>query len=133
MSDENGNAAPVAYVGEEPTYVVVEDGFKYHVDARGVDEQVLRVFEDQVKGNEDLVSDSMMKMLGKDDLFTKVAINNNVRNFGKNIGQLFQLGLPEQARQYLGMLGFGVVINRRGEVVKVNMPAAPIDEDENER
>ncbi len=131
VSDEQGRAASVAYVGEEPTYVIHEDGFNYHVDAHKVDAQVLAMFEDQVKGNEDLVSDSVMKMMGKDDLFTKAAINTNVRNFGKNLGQLFQSGLPEQARQYLGMLGFSVVINRHGDLLKVNMPSSTTpDEDE---
>ncbi len=130
VSDEQGRAASVAYVGEEPTYVIIEDGFKYHVDAHKVDTQVLAMFEGQVKGNEDLVSESVMKMMGKDDLFTKAAINTNVRNFGKNMSQLFQSGLPEQARQYLGMLGFSVIINRQGDLLKVNMPSAPTDEDE---
>ncbi len=130
VSDEQGRAASVAYVGEEPTYVIVEVGFKYHVDAHKVDAQVLAMFEGQVKGNEDLVSESVMKMMGKDDLFTKAAINTNVRNFGKNMAQLFQSGLPEQARQYLGMLGFSIIINRQGDLLKVNMPSAPTDEDE---
>ena len=39
--DENDQPANMAFVGNEPTYIVVEDGFKYHVDARIVDEQVL--------------------------------------------------------------------------------------------
>lgn len=130
VSDENGAPVDVAYVGEEPTYVVLEDGFKYHVDARQVDEAVLAVFRDQVKQNEDMVSDGVMKMMGKDDLFTKVAVNNQVKNLDKNFAQLFETGIPEQARQYLGMLGFRVVINRRGEVVDIHMPSAPIDEDD---
>jgi hypothetical protein len=129
VSDENGNAVGVAYVGEDPTYVVWEDGFKYHVDSRPVDEAVLAVFRDQVKQNEDLVSDSVMKMMGKDDLFTKAAVSSTVKNLDKNFAQLFETGIPEQARQYLGMLGFRVVINRHGDVVNVNMPSSPIDDD----
>jgi hypothetical protein len=130
VSDENGNAVSVAYVGDEPTYVVVEDGFKYHVDARKVDEAVLAVFRDQVKDNEDLVSDGVMKMMGKDDLFTKAAVSSTMKNIDKNFAQLFESGIPEQARQYLGMLGFRVTINRHGDVVNINMPSAPIDDGE---
>lgn len=130
VSDEHGNAVTVAYVGQEPTYVVMEDGFKYHVDARKVDEQVLDVFKNQVQGNSDLVSENVMRLMGKDDLFTRAAVNNNVRNFDKNFGQLFANGLPEQARQYLGMLGFGVIINRHGDVLNVNMPSTTTDEDD---
>ena len=125
VSDENGNAATVAYVGEDPTYVVIDDGFRYHVDARKVDEQVLAVFKGQVDQNQDLVSDSVMKLMGKDDLFTRAAVSNNVRNFDKNLAT----GLPEQARQYLGMLGFRIVINRHGDLMKVDMPSAAIDDD----
>jgi hypothetical protein len=130
VSDENGNPISVAFVGDEPTYVVMEDGFKYHVDARQVDEAVLAVFRDQVKQNEDLVSDGVMKMMGKDDVFTKAAVNNTVKNLDKNFAQLFETGIPEQARQYLGMLGFRVTLNRHGDVVNVTMPSSAIDEDE---
>lgn len=129
VSDENGNAVNVTYVGEEPTYIVLEDGFRYHVDARKVDEQVLSAFRDQVQQNEGLVSEGVLKMLGKDDLFTKIAVDKQIRNLDESFGQLFQVGIPEQARQYLGMLGFRIVINRSGDVVDLKMPSAPIDDD----
>ena len=130
VTDENGNALPVAYVGQDPTYVLIEDGFKYHVDARKVDEQVLNAFREQVQQNEALVSEGVLRMLGKDDLFTKVAVDKQIRNLDQHFAQLFEAGIPEQARRYLGMLGFGVVINRHGDVVQLKMPAAPIDEGE---
>jgi hypothetical protein len=127
VSDERGNALPVAYVGDEPTYVVTEEGFKYHVDARRVDEQVLASLRQQVKQNEDLVSDGMLKFMGRDDLFTKAAVDNSLRNLDKNMAQLFEQGIPEQARAYLGMLGFRIVISRQGDVVKLDMPASAVD------
>ncbi|RMG66081.1 MAG: hypothetical protein D6709_00760 [Chloroflexi bacterium] len=126
--DEAGNALPVAYVGSDPTYVLVEDGFAYHVDARKVDEQVLSMFREQVQQNEALVSEGVLRMLGKDDLFTKVAVDRQIRNLDQHFAQLFTVGIPEQARQYLGMLGFSIVINRHGEVVDLKMPSLPIDE-----
>jgi hypothetical protein len=130
VTDENGNAAPVAYVGSEPTYLVVEDGFKYHVDARTVDEQVMRIFAEQLHSNKGEVSAGMLKMLGKDDLFTKISIDNQLKNFDKHVAQLYKTGIPEQGRMYLGMMGFRVVINRHGDLVKLDMPAAPQDEGE---
>jgi hypothetical protein len=130
ISDENGNAVTVAYVGDEPTYVVVEDGFRYHVDARRVDSAVLDIFRDQVRQNEDLVSDGVMRMMGKDDLFTRAAVINTMKNLDKNFAQLFETGIPEEARQYLGMLGFSVTINRQGDVIHLNMPSAGIDDGE---
>lgn len=121
--DENNNAVTVAYVGEEPTYVVVEDGFKYHVDAKIVDQQVLQVFTEQLQNNKDQVSEGMLKMMGKDDLFTKISVDTQIKNFDKQTEQLFQVGIPEQARAYLGMLGFKININRHGDVVKLDLPS----------
>lgn len=121
--DENDNAVSVAYVGNEPTYVVVEDGFKYHVDAKLVDEQVLKVFTEQLQNNKDQVSEGMLKMMGKDDLFSKISVESQIKNFDKQTAQLFETGIPEQARAYLGMLGFRININRHGDVVKLDLPS----------
>lgn len=128
VTDESGKPAEVIYVGTEPTYVIYEDGFKYHIDARKVDEQVLATFEGHVKENESLISESVMKLMGKDDIFTKAAVASNVRNFEKTYPQLFENGIPEGTRQYLGMLGFRVTMNRHGDIVGINMPAATDDE-----
>ena len=130
VSDERGNALPVAYVGEEPTYVYTEEGFNYHVDARRVDQQVLDALSEQISQNQDLVSQGMLKFLGKDDLFTKAAVDNSIRNMDKNIPTLFEQGIPEQTRAYLGMLGFHIVINRHGDVIDLDMPAAAVDDGE---
>ena len=130
VTDENGNPAPVSFVGTDPTYVVDEDGFQYHVDARHVDEQVLAFFRQQVEQNKGMVSDGMLKMMGRDDLFTKVAVDNSLNNLDKNLEQLYEQGIPEQARMYLGMLGFHVIINRQGDVVRLEMPSAIDDSGE---
>jgi hypothetical protein len=128
VTDDNGTPAEVVYVGAEPTYVIYEDGFKYHIDSRKVDEQVLDEFQGHVKDNESLISESVMKLMGKDDIFTKAAVASNVRNFDKTYPQLFENGIPEGARQYLGMLGFRVMINRHGDIVGINMPSATDEE-----
>ena len=126
--DENDQPANVAFVGNEPTYIIVEDGFKYHVDARIVDEQVLQMFREQVENNKDSVSSGLMKMMGKDDLFTKASIDTSIRNMDRQIEQVFENGIPEQSRAYLGMLGFRIVINRHGEIIKLGMPSGPEEE-----
>ena len=123
VSDENGNSTIVAYVGEDPTYVVTEDGFDYHVDAHKVDEQVLDFFRQQVQDNKGMVGEGMLKMMGKDDLFSKAAVDNSLRNVDKSFAQLFQQGIPEQGRMMLGMLGFKIVINRHGDILKLDMPS----------
>lgn len=129
VCNESQQALPVAYVGEDPTYVLREDGFNYHIDARAVDAQIIAVFKEQIEGHQDIVGDGMMKMMGKDDLFTKAAVTSALKNMDKNLEQLYKSGIPEQARQYLGMMGFRVTINRRGEVVDFNFPSTASDDE----
>jgi len=46
-----------------------------------------------------------------------------VRNL--RVDQILDQGLPPQARQMLAMLGFRIVVNLHGEVVRVDMPSMP--------
>jgi hypothetical protein len=123
--DENGNAAEVAYVGANACYVVDDDDFKRHIDAEVVDRQVLRFMRGQVEDQRDLAVDAMLNMMGKDDIFTKAAVESSINNIEDSVGQ----PLPEDARQYLGMLGFRIIIDFHGNVVDMELPAGGIDEE----
>lgn len=127
--DPDGNPVPVAEVGGDAQYVVEEGGFKFHIDAESVDRQVLQTLGEQVSANREAVSEGVMKMLGQDDLFTKAAIDASLKNLDANFNQLIQQGLPENARMYMGMLGFRVVLNYHGEVVRIDQPGAVSDDD----
>jgi len=127
VKDRDGAVLPVVYVGQAPTYVLTEDGFKYHVDAEKVDGQVLDLFRAQVLEHWDLVSSAIVKLLGQDDLFTKAAVDAQIRNLDQHFSRLSEEGIPEPARQYLGMLGFSISIDRHGSVVNLTMPASPLD------
>jgi hypothetical protein len=61
-------------------------------------------------------------MLGKDDLFTKAMIDASIQNIDRHMDLLFKQGLPEDTRTWLGMLGFKVVVNVHGEVVRLDAP-----------
>lgn len=124
--DERGNAAPVKYVGERACYVVDEDGFLRHIDAAQVDSQVLGILKEQVDEHRDLAVGGVLEMMGKDDIFTKAAVESSIDKMDEAVGQ----PIPEQARQWLGMLGFRIVINEQGEVVDMEMPAGGIEGDE---
>jgi hypothetical protein len=39
-------------------------------------------------------------------------------------------GIPDDARQMLGMMGFRVVVNYHGEVLKIEQPSVADDSDE---
>ena len=120
--DEFGNPAETALVGDEPCYVVNDAGFKRHIPAEQVDKQVLQQIADLMKGSEDLISKETAKMLGQEDVFTKAAIEQQLKNIDKQFDQLMKVGIPEDMRAYLGMMGFKVVINMHGEVLNVEQP-----------
>ena len=124
--DENGNSAELSMVGSNACYVVYDDDFKRHVDAETVDRQVLKFMREQVEGHRDVAVNSMMDMMGKDDLFTKVALEKSIDQMEDSVGQ----PLPEDARQWLGMMGLKIVIDFHGEVLEVEMPGAAIDDDD---
>jgi len=124
--DEYENPVAMAVVGGEAQYVVDDDGFHRHIDAETVDRQVLGFFLSQLEANKDLAVEQALKMLGSDDLLTKAAVDASLRNI--NMDQIIAQGVPTQARDMLGMLGFRIVINVHGEVVRLDQPAAPEDE-----
>ncbi len=123
--DELDRPVDVAMVGDELFYVVDDDGFRRHIESRFVDRQVLEQMRAMIQGNEDLISEGTMKMLGQEDIFTKAMIERSLRNVDEQFDQLLGQGLPEEARAWLGMLGFRVVIDVHGNVVRVEQPSAP--------
>ena len=68
-----------------------------------------------------------MKMIGQEDIFTKAAIETSLQNMDAQFDALLQSGLPEDMRAYLGMMGFRVVINVHGVVLRIEQPGAGID------
>jgi len=126
--DELGRPADTAYVGEEPCYVVDDFGFRRHIPSEQVDRTVLAQIADLMKGSEDLISEQTAKMLGQEDVFTKAAIEAQLKNIDKQFDQLMQTGIPEDMRAYMGMTGFKIIINFHGEVIKVEQPGTASDE-----
>ncbi|MEJ5247378.1 hypothetical protein [Caldilinea sp.] len=124
--DQSGRVAEVTHVGENACYVVYEDDFKRHIDAEIVDRQVLRFMRQQVEGSRDLAVGAILEMIGRDDLFTKAAVESTIEHMEDAVGQ----PIPEEARQWLGMLGFKIIIDEQGTVVDIQMPAGGVDEGE---
>jgi len=124
--DEAGNPADMAYVGEDACYVVDDDDFRRHIDAAQVDRAVLHFLREQVEDNREMAVEQMLQMMGQDDVFTKAAVESSINRMEDAVGQ----PIPEDARQWLGMLGFNIVIDMHGNVVDVQMPAGGIEGDE---
>jgi hypothetical protein len=122
--DETDRPVQTALIGSEPCYVVDDAGFKRHIPAEHVDRQVLARMQEQIQGNEDLLSEQAAKMLGTEDIFSKAMLEQQFKNMDQQFDKLFEVGIPEDGRAYMGMLGFKVVINLHGEVVRLDQPTA---------
>ncbi|HID50447.1 MAG TPA: hypothetical protein EYP41_00210 [Anaerolineae bacterium] len=125
--DEEGRPVDTAVIGDEAQYVIDDDGFLRHVDAEAVDRQVLAVFLDQLNQNHDLAVEQTLNLMGKDDLMTKAAIEASLRNI--DMDQIIAQGMPAQARDMMGMMGFRIIINFHGEVIGMDQPQLPDDLD----
>ena len=130
IADTDGKPVGVGVVGGEAQYVVDDGGFRFHVPAEGVDREVLTLLRQQIMANQDAVTQGAMQMLGKDDLFTKAMIDSSLKNMDEHFTRLIENGLPAEARAYLGMLGFRIVLNYHGEVVGVDQPGTAGPEEE---
>lgn len=125
--DEAERPVDTAVIGDEAQYVIDDDGFLRHVDAEAVDRQVLAVFLDQLNQNHDLAVEQTLNLMGKDDLMTKAAIEASLRNI--DMDQIIAQGMPAQARDMMGMMGFRIIINFHGEVIGMDQPQLPDDLD----
>ncbi len=123
--DEFDRPVESAFVGDEPCYVVNDFGFRRHIPAEQVDRQIFEAMMSQVRGNEEQISEQTAKMLGQDDIFSRAMIANQLKNMDQQFEALLQSGIPENGRAYLGMMGFRVIINVHGEVVRIDQPSAP--------
>ncbi len=127
--DEDDQVVQTGFIGAEPCYIIDDAGFKRHVPSEQIDLEVLAQLGSQIKGNEELIADEAAKMSGQDDLFSHAIIENQLKNMDKQFSLLLETGLPDDTRAYLGMMGFKVVIDIHGSIVKVVQPGrAPDDE-----
>ena len=127
--DEDDRPVEIKHLGSDAYYVVDDDGFKRHIPSEAVDRQVLTTLQESVLANREAVVEGMLDYLGKEDLFTKAAIEASLGQMDEQMQQLLNTGLPEEARQWLGLMGFRVVIDVHGDVVELEMPGT-VDPDE---
>lgn len=121
---EDNKPLDVRYVGGEACYVVNDDGFLRHISSEQVDRQVLGEMRKQIEGNQDLIAEQTAKMTGQEDIFSRAAIQNQLMNIDKQLETLMQTGIPAEARAFLAMMGFKVIVNVHGEIVRIEQPAA---------
>ena len=128
--DEFDNPVEVGYVGEESFYVVNDSGFLRHIPTEEVDRQVLESMRELIDGHEDLLSEQTAKMLGQEDIFTRAMIESQLKNIDQQFDSLINSGIPEEGRAYMGMMGFRIMIDIHGEVIKIDQPGMITPDDE---
>jgi hypothetical protein len=126
--DEYDRPVTAGTIGNEPCYIVNDAGFMHHIPSESIDLKVLQSFTDQINGNEEYIAEQAAKMMGQEDLFTHAIIENQLKHIDEQYQQVLNMGLPEETRAYLGMMGFKVVIDIHGEVLEIKQPAASTDE-----
>ncbi len=121
--DEKDQPVQVTYVGNAPHYVVNDDGFLRHIPAEKVDRPILALMEENVLENKEAVIQGMLQFMGKDDLFTKAAVEASINQMGENMEKFMEVGMPAETRSWLGMMGFKVIVDVHGDIVSVNLPS----------
>ena len=127
--DENDNPVVVSSVGDDPCYVIDDAGFKRHVPSEYIDRQVLESMREMIEGHEGIISEQAAKMLGQDDIFSLAMIETQLKQLDKQFDTLFETGIPEDARSYMGMMGFRIIVDIHGDILEISQPGM-IDPDE---
>ena len=126
--DERDRPVEVVYIGDEPCYMVDDDGFRRHISSEDIDRQVFQAMADMIAGHEDLLSKQTARMIGSEDPFSLAMIESQLKNIDQQLDNLLQTGIPEDARLYLGMAGFKIIIDIHGNVIEVTQPGLTEDE-----
>jgi len=120
--DEMDHPVDSVMVGAESFYVVDDAGFRRHISSEYVDVQVLQSMKEMIEGHEDLIGDQTAKMLGQDDIFSRAMIEKQIRNIDQQFTALFETGIPEEVRAYMGMAGLRIKINVHGDIIEITQP-----------
>lgn len=119
--NEEGERADVVHIGDVAHYAIPDGGFLRHVEAKTIDSVVIAHLKEQITSMQDQVVRGMLEVLGKDDLFTKAAIDVSINNLEDNIRR----GNPEQWVPWLRLFGFRIVADVHGQVVDIVYPTSP--------
>jgi hypothetical protein len=122
--DETDCPLGEAFIGNEPAYVIDDAGFRRHVPAEQIDRVILNEIKKLIQGNEGFLSEQAAKMMGTEDPFSKAMIETQFKHIDTHFEMLFEVGIPEDMRVYLGMIGFKVVVDYHGDVLEIRQAGA---------
>ena len=127
--DEFDHPLEAGSIGADPAYIINDAGFRRYIPAEQIDNVILAKMKALIQGNEGFLSEQAAKMMGAEDLFSKALIENQLKHIDKQFEMLFEVGIPEDMRAYLGMSGFKVVVDYHGQVLEVT-PGGVASDDE---
>ena len=127
--DEFDRVVESTMVGSEPCYVIDDDGFRRHIPAEDIDRQVLAKMGELIEGHEDVLGEQTAKMMGQDDIFSRAMIQKQLENIEEQFEKIIESGIPEEGRSYMGMMGFKIIVDVHGEVLRLDQPSG-LPEDE---
>ena len=122
--NEAGEAARVVSLGGVDHYAVPDQDFLWHIEAYRIDDVVLDEMQRQLGEVRPQVVEMMLDMLGRRDIFTKAALDASVENLAANVRR----SDTAQWATMLGLAGFRIVVDHRGEVLDIVFPSQPEDE-----
>ncbi len=117
--DEFDRPLEAGSIGLDPAYIINDAGFRRYIPAEQIDHVILNEMKKLIQGNEGFLSEQAAKMMGTEDLFSKAMIESQLKNIDKQFEMLFEVGIPEEMRAYLGMSGFKVIVDYHGVVLDV--------------
>jgi len=116
--DEQERPLEIGWVGPDACYRYDDDGFIRHLDAAEIDRQVLQFFKNQLLENKEMAIRSLLELMGKDDIFTKTALEYQIAHMDEKTDQMIQ----PQVRQVLQSLGFKIIIDAQGNLLDIQLP-----------
>jgi hypothetical protein len=125
--NEAGEPVQLGNVGQVPHYVIPDDDFMRHVEAAYVDRQVVTLLKQRFLSMREVITEGVLQMLGQEDLFTRASIDHALDNLDTILasGQVD----VDDLRTTLWMLKFRVYVDVHGDVVRLDIPGWPSEED----
>jgi len=118
--NEEGLPAKVAYIGGVPCYAVPDNDFLRHVEAERIDRQIVEALQERISAMRDVVVDSLIQMLGQEELFARPSIEYAI----DNMDRILEAGAVDvdELRTALWMAGFRAVVDVHGDLVELRSP-----------
>ena len=82
-----------------------------------------------MRGHEKELAEQAAKMTGQEDIFTRAVLLQTLEHPENHLEEILRQGIPENTRMMLGMMGFRVVVDYHGELVRVDFPARAADDE----